>query len=173
MKITRRQFHTGAGSCLALTALSCAGCDRLAAGWPTTHPADENTPSDLATAPFLIGPLSHYAQAGLYKNFRRQGVWIVSDGRRLIVLSAVCTHLQCLVKWDPAAHEFACPCHHSHFKLDGTPLPHQKADSPLERCRLTLVKTPTGPQVQVDPTFTFTDDELGDEFGKPGAYLSL
>ena len=34
-------------------------------------------------------------------------------------ISAVCTHLGCIVSWDGDAQEFACPCHGSRFDGEG------------------------------------------------------
>ena len=36
------------------------------------------------------------------------------------VLSAVCTHNGCAVRFEPAANQFACPCHGSRFSLAGS-----------------------------------------------------
>jgi cytochrome b6-f complex iron-sulfur subunit len=36
--------------------------------------------------------------------------------------SAVCTHLGCLVKWDPAKKGFLCPCHAAVFDENGAVL---------------------------------------------------
>lgn len=38
----------------------------------------------------------------------------------LSVLSAVCTHLKCLVRWNSAAISWDCPCHGSRFRTDGS-----------------------------------------------------
>jgi cytochrome b6-f complex iron-sulfur subunit len=37
----------------------------------------------------------------------------------LIVLSAVCTHLGCIVQWRPDKQDFLCPCHGGNFTADG------------------------------------------------------
>jgi Rieske Fe-S protein len=37
-------------------------------------------------------------------------------------VSAVCTHLGCLLDPNPAAGRLDCPCHGASFSLDGQPL---------------------------------------------------
>jgi cytochrome b6-f complex iron-sulfur subunit len=41
-----------------------------------------------------------------------------ADGE-FIALSAVCTHLGCLVHWSPAERHILCPCHAAVFSADG------------------------------------------------------
>jgi cytochrome b6-f complex iron-sulfur subunit len=43
-------------------------------------------------------------------------------GGALHALSAVCTHLGCLVKWSTERQLVECPCHDATFGLDGTVL---------------------------------------------------
>ncbi|MHA2641789.1 MAG: QcrA and Rieske domain-containing protein [bacterium JZ-2024 1] len=38
---------------------------------------------------------------------------------KIKVLSAVCTHLGCLVKWLPAESQLLCPCHAGKFDVNG------------------------------------------------------
>lgn len=40
-------------------------------------------------------------------------------GGELVALSAVCTHLGCLVQWQKDAQEFLCPCHAGRFTAGG------------------------------------------------------
>ncbi len=35
------------------------------------------------------------------------------------VFNATCSHLGCLVKWDPAVNMFVCPCHGGKYDADG------------------------------------------------------
>jgi cytochrome b6-f complex iron-sulfur subunit len=38
----------------------------------------------------------------------------------IIALSAVCTHLGCIVQWQKEKQEFICPCHAGHYTAEGT-----------------------------------------------------
>lgn len=49
---------------------------------------------------------------------------------QVVVLSALCTHLNCLVNWDEGARRLVCPCHGAIFDINGTPL-RGPAPSPL------------------------------------------
>jgi menaquinol-cytochrome c reductase iron-sulfur subunit len=57
-----------------------------------------------------------------------QGVTFDPDHRLFVVraeddfhvVSAVCTHLGCTVQWKQDKGEFACPCHGSRFRADGS-----------------------------------------------------
>lgn len=57
------------------------------------------------------------------------------DASRLHVRSAVCTHLGCVVAWNPAEKSWDCPCHASRFDVDGQVL-HGPAGSPLAEAKL-------------------------------------
>jgi len=37
----------------------------------------------------------------------------------LVALSAVCTHLGCIVQWEKDKQDFLCPCHAGHYSADG------------------------------------------------------
>jgi menaquinol-cytochrome c reductase iron-sulfur subunit len=47
-------------------------------------------------------------------------VWVVRLGDRMKVLSNVCTHMQCAVRYEPGLRQFLCPCHGGLYDLDGT-----------------------------------------------------
>jgi Rieske Fe-S protein len=150
MPITRRQFATAAGSVIALTVLGCTdeGGPGSGSGGRKRHKLK------LASKPFLVGGPDPYRKAGVYQDYREShGIWLVSDGRQLVALSAVCTHNGCGTRYDPQDRVFACPCHKSIFTTDGLNQ-SGKAKRPLERCLIELDSNPGGAatQVRVDPT---------------------
>jgi glycine/D-amino acid oxidase-like deaminating enzyme/nitrite reductase/ring-hydroxylating ferredoxin subunit len=71
-----------------------------------------------------------------------QGSLVKADGKKvaayrdeqgkLTLLSPVCTHLKCIVKWNPVAKTWDCPCHGSRFKPRGEVL-SGPAEEPLEK----------------------------------------
>lgn len=52
-------------------------------------------------------------------------------------LSAVCTHMGCIVKFNTAEKSWDCPCHGSRFNTDGTVI-HGPAIKPLEKKELVI-----------------------------------
>lgn len=50
---------------------------------------------------------------------RRTRVFLVATGGSLEVLSAVCSHLGCLVNYRREQQEFLCPCHGGRYDITG------------------------------------------------------
>ena len=53
------------------------------------------------------------------------------DERRLVAVSAVCTHLRCTLRWERSARAFDCPCHGDRWNLSGAVI-RGPATRPLE-----------------------------------------
>lgn len=49
----------------------------------------------------------------------KPAVVINLDGVNVAALSAVCTHLGCVIKWNSRAGQLQCPCHGGKFNTDG------------------------------------------------------
>ncbi|ETX08502.1 MAG: hypothetical protein ETSY2_05055 [Candidatus Entotheonella gemina] len=70
---------------------------------------------------FQAGKLDDYTVGEVSTRFLKdQRVWVVRTHDGLYALSAVCTHLGCTPIWHRSEDRFKCPCHGSHFILDGT-----------------------------------------------------
>jgi len=63
---------------------------------------------------------------------------LTSNGQDYVVMSNVCTHLSCRVRWIPEKDSFFCPCHNGVFAKDGTvvagppPRPLDRFESKVE-----------------------------------------
>jgi len=63
----------------------------------------------------------------------RPAVVLQTNPGEFVALSAVCTHLGCIVKWQADEREFLCPCHGGRFSPQGEVLagPPPSALEPL------------------------------------------
>ncbi|MBS1150122.1 MAG: Rieske (2Fe-2S) domain protein [Myxococcaceae bacterium] len=50
----------------------------------------------------------------------RQRVYVVREEKGFYALSAVCTHLGCITRYEAEQKGFFCPCHGSRYALKGT-----------------------------------------------------
>ena len=67
----------------------------------------------------------------------RPAVVLQTAPGEFVALSAVCTHLGCIVKWEADAAEFLCPCHGGRFSPQGEVI-SGPPPSPLESLPVTL-----------------------------------
>ena len=107
------------------------------AGWPLFRflsPRAEGTGAGKTTIPRDQVPVggAHF--------FQYQGhpaVVIQPAAGKFIALTAVCTHLGCIVKWQKVKEDFLCPCHGGRYSPEGKVLggPPPK---PLETYAVTI-----------------------------------
>jgi cytochrome b6-f complex iron-sulfur subunit len=74
-----------------------------------------------AEAVVKVGPVSDIA-VGSAKMVQSRGrpIIVLRHGPdEFTALSAICTHLGCVVQWDPARRIIECPCHGGEFSPDG------------------------------------------------------
>ena len=68
----------------------------------------------------LTIPIAQIPQGkSLITKFKGRPIIIVNRGNEINALSAVCTHLGCIVKWDPDKEELFCPCHMAKYDTNG------------------------------------------------------
>ncbi len=77
---------------------------------------------------FKIGTIENYP-LGSVKKMDDKNVFIFSDENGLFAISAICTHLGCIVH--QADFGFQCPCHGSQYSPDGNVI-GEPAPRPLE-----------------------------------------
>lgn len=161
MNLTRRQFNTAAASFVTLTIM---GCRRQEEDQPASTSSsvdeDKRNKPPIPREPYLIGSPDQYRAAGVYGQFNESHrLWVMSTGRSVAALVDVCTHLGCGLEWNAEINLFDCPCHTSQFDAWGTPQEGGSAKRPLERYAISLVDTPEGKQIQVNPTIRLREDQ--------------
>lgn len=58
-------------------------------------------------------------EAKFFEYAGSSAVLVRKRGGGLVALSAVCTHLGCIVQWEKDKQDFLCPCHAGHYSADG------------------------------------------------------
>ena len=48
---------------------------------------------------------------------------LISHDGSYVALSAICTHMGCVLRWEDADNRFVCPCHNAWFGTDGVIIP--------------------------------------------------
>lgn len=109
-----RNLGTAAAGCVAAATLGSSGCSN----------PDDDSQTGLLTVPLEELPTGHRVVV-------RHGdrpVELMRQGDRVIARSLVCTHIGCVVRWDPAENLYLCPCHRGRFDENG-----QVVDGPPTR----------------------------------------
>lgn len=94
----------------------CAGCG---AARPTLTPAGERVTLTFAAFPALadVGGSAVVDVSG------RAPIAVVrTDAGAAVALSATCTHVGCILRYDAARAQLHCDCHDADFALDGSVL---------------------------------------------------
>jgi len=81
-----------------------------------------------------VGPISDFRPnepKPVTLTYQRRDGWVIRTVRTTIyvvvtgdgkvkVLSNICTHANCAVRWEKAKESFFCPCHNGYFAMDGS-----------------------------------------------------
>jgi cytochrome b6-f complex iron-sulfur subunit len=134
--VSRRRLLLGAGGVAAAAVAGAAGgvvADRLA-GQGAASP--ELVPTGATWRPVMAASAVADGQAVRFSTGAVEG-FVVNRGGRYQAVSAVCTHLGCILQ-QGGAGRLTCPCHRTTFALDGTVVLHQLPSPPP---RLPLLRT--------------------------------
>lgn len=152
--VSRRMMLAGGAIAAAASFAAGVGIDRFigeqaegvgtATGTPTS--SNNNTTTVQGTTIGLEGPTSWLFVTSL-ANLGNTAVRFVSDAiigyvvrdysaghtnaPALIAMSAACTHMGCIVRWEQADRQFHCPCHDALFTAQGEGVVHDRYTSPL------------------------------------------
>jgi len=119
--LTRRRLLGAAGVALASAVAGAAVENRV------NQPNEPDQPTgDLVPHAGTWTPVARLASLPLGTPVRFsagavEGV-VVNHGDRVVALSAICTHLGCVLNVNPTARRLDCPCHWAAFDLEGGPL---------------------------------------------------
>jgi cytochrome b6-f complex iron-sulfur subunit len=67
---------------------------------------------------FIAGKVSDF-KVGEVVPFRKERAFILKTEAGFLAISAVCTHLNCIVNWNEMLKKFECPCHGAKFNRNG------------------------------------------------------
>ena len=107
--------RTFLGILLGVVGLAISG----AAAWPVWRflsPRAGDGAQEKVKIPRSEVPLSG---AHFFNFHGKPAVVLQPSPGKFTALSAVCTHLGCVVKWVPESSEFLCPCHAGRYSADG------------------------------------------------------
>ena len=66
---------------------------------------------------FKIAPPEEYPEGVTFVSAKR--IFVIRQQNLIRVVSGVCTHIGCTIRWSEQRNRFECPCHGSIFKEDG------------------------------------------------------
>ena len=68
------------------------------------------------------GKPEDFALAGVYEQYKPNGIWIVNlspNEQKLVALSTTCTHLGCRTRYNTESNLIECPCHGGVYDTNG------------------------------------------------------
>jgi nitrite reductase/ring-hydroxylating ferredoxin subunit len=129
-RLSRRRLLQVGGASAAAASMAAVAIDRLAFrsdGTPVPRAHDMALPeghwAQVAEAAQVAPGQAMRFSAGAIEGF------VINDGGKIEALSAVCTHMGCILRFNPEAHRLDCPCHGASFALNGSPLNREYLDS--------------------------------------------
>ena len=67
---------------------------------------------------FVAGKVSDFKVDELIP-FRKEKAFVLRTAGGFLAISAICTHLRCIVNWNEVLKKFECPCHGAKFNQNG------------------------------------------------------
>jgi cytochrome b6-f complex iron-sulfur subunit len=67
---------------------------------------------------FIAGKVTDF-KVGQVIPFRKERTFIMRTEGGFLAISAICTHLNCVVNWNEMLKKFECPCHGAKFNQNG------------------------------------------------------
>jgi cytochrome b6-f complex iron-sulfur subunit len=86
---------------------------------------------------FIAGKVSDF-KVGEIVPFRKERTFIMRTEGGFLAISAICTHLNCVVNWNEILKKFECPCHGAKFNQNGEVL-EGPPPRPLDLHKLQIV----------------------------------
>jgi cytochrome b6-f complex iron-sulfur subunit len=86
---------------------------------------------------FIAGKVTDF-KVGEVIPFRKERTFILRTAGGFLAISAVCTHLHCIVNWNEMLKKFECPCHGAKFNQNGEVL-EGPPPRPLDLYKLQVV----------------------------------
>jgi cytochrome b6-f complex iron-sulfur subunit len=87
--------------------------------WPVYRYLAPRSGNDAAAKVVIPGKDVPEGEAKFFEFAGESAVLVRKRGGELVALSAVCTHLGCVVQWEKYKQDFLCPCHAGHYNADG------------------------------------------------------
>lgn len=112
--LARRSFLTVGLTFAGLTTLAGVATPVLGYVWPPVRPGGASGGRVLvaATKDLPVGKAT-------FARYNNKPVIVINTPEGVKALSAVCTHLGCIVKWNEQGRFIQCPCHDGRFSTNG------------------------------------------------------